>query len=135
MATSSLPWADDRPFRMAVSSQRDNQADQLLWHRCPLAPRTAGRPSNDGSTYASFVPGVPVVELEVRVGCGEIQRHGSNPTPTKPSRSEEHTSELQSHVNLVCSLLLEKKKAGQIPRSSTKNKQIGLLGLNVFVSL
>src|SRR5690242_21585765 len=26
------------------------------------------------------------------------------------NRSEEHTSELQSHVNLVCRLLLEKKK-------------------------
>src|SRR5690242_21295941 len=34
-------------------------------------------------------------------------------TPSDPSsvpRSEEHTSELQSHVNLVCRLLLEKKK-------------------------
>src|SRR5690242_20806938 len=28
-----------------------------------------------------------------------------------PVRSEEHTSELQSHVNLVCRLLLEKKNA------------------------
>src|SRR5690242_21419315 len=28
----------------------------------------------------------------------------------KTARSEEHTSELQSHVNLVCRLLLEKKK-------------------------
>src|SRR5260370_5940589 len=27
-----------------------------------------------------------------------------------PYRSEEHTSELQSHLNLVCRLLLEKKK-------------------------
>src|SRR5207237_4770432 len=27
-----------------------------------------------------------------------------------PQRSEEHTSELQSHLNLVCRLLLEKKK-------------------------
>src|SRR5690242_21071328 len=27
----------------------------------------------------------------------------------RPTRSEEHTSELQSHVNLVCRLLLEKK--------------------------
>src|SRR5260370_24645478 len=27
------------------------------------------------------------------------------------ARSEEHTSELQSHLNLVCRLLLEKKKA------------------------
>src|SRR5438477_8849965 len=30
--------------------------------------------------------------------------------PAKEIRSEEHTSELQSHVNLVCRLLLEKKK-------------------------
>src|SRR5260370_10529774 len=28
----------------------------------------------------------------------------------RPTRSEEHTSELQSHLNLVCRLLLEKKK-------------------------
>src|SRR2546430_7768801 len=31
----------------------------------------------------------------------------------KPSRSEEHTSELQSQSNLVCRLLLEKKKNTQ----------------------
>src|SRR2546427_5406186 len=30
--------------------------------------------------------------------------------PTRPGRSEEHTSELQSQSNLVCRLLLEKKK-------------------------
>src|SRR5690242_21055177 len=35
------------------------------------------------------------------------RRRGSSP------RSEEHTSELQSHVNLVCRLLLEKKKKKQ----------------------
>src|SRR5438477_2533476 len=31
----------------------------------------------------------------------------------RDARSEEHTSELQSHVNLVCRLLLEKKKTEQ----------------------
>src|SRR5215467_16289954 len=31
------------------------------------------------------------------------------------SRSEEHTSELQSPCNLVCRLLLEKKKIKEIP--------------------
>src|SRR5260370_2217127 len=31
-------------------------------------------------------------------------------TESLPFRSEEHTSELQSHLNLVCRLLLEKKK-------------------------
>src|SRR5438477_6158675 len=36
-------------------------------------------------------------------------------------RSEEHTSELQSHVNLVCRLLLEKKKTNKSMKiSSTK---------------
>src|SRR2546430_10765380 len=33
-----------------------------------------------------------------------------SPVQTKASRSEEHTSELQSQSNLVCRLLLEKKK-------------------------
>src|SRR5690242_21505975 len=36
-----------------------------------------------------------------------LDEHGL--APLSP-RSEEHTSELQSHVNLVCRLLLEKKK-------------------------
>src|SRR5690242_20872615 len=33
-----------------------------------------------------------------------------HPARVHDRRSEEHTSELQSHVNLVCRLLLEKKK-------------------------
>src|SRR5260370_9744340 len=39
-----------------------------------------------------------------RVGCGPCT------STIWPRRSEEHTSELQSHLNLVCRLLLEKKK-------------------------
>src|SRR5260370_16914074 len=35
------------------------------------------------------------------------------------ARSEEHTSELQSHLNLVCRLLLEKKKT---PHSTPSDK-------------
>src|SRR5438034_4612080 len=38
------------------------------------------------------------------------------------NRSEEHTSELQSHSDLVCRLLLEKKKKTQI-KSQTKTKK------------
>src|SRR5947207_3449240 len=34
----------------------------------------------------------------------------SGPRNEPPARSEEHTSELQSHSDLVCRLLLEKKK-------------------------
>src|SRR5438477_9457299 len=37
-------------------------------------------------------------------------------------RSEEHTSELQSHVNLVCRLLLEKKKKKKTIKTNIENK-------------
>src|SRR5256885_11951802 len=41
-----------------------------------------------------------------------VVRRGSprRSPPARPYRSEEHTSELQSPCNLVCRLLLEKKK-------------------------
>src|SRR5690606_42099763 len=37
-------------------------------------------------------------------------KHRAHHTTPGPGRSEEHTSELQSRENLVCRLLLEKKK-------------------------
>src|SRR5260370_14210835 len=37
-------------------------------------------------------------------------------------RSEEHTSELQSHLNLVCRLLLEKKKTRKLSAHSTRTR-------------
>src|SRR5260370_16628864 len=40
----------------------------------------------------------------------------------RQSRSEEHTSELQSHLNLVCRLLLEKKK--QKTKITVRKRQI-----------
>src|ERR1041385_9453674 len=41
----------------------------------------------------------------------------------RPSRSEEHTSELQSRLHLVCRLLLEKKKKTQ---NMTRAKHISM---------
>src|SRR5256885_8525019 len=41
----------------------------------------------------------------------------ANPVRSKGFRSEEHTSELQSPCNLVCRLLLEKKKINTQPHS------------------
>src|SRR5260370_5217741 len=40
-------------------------------------------------------------------------------TPEQRERSEEHTSELQSHLNIVCRLLLEKKKTQHMRGSDT----------------
>src|SRR2546427_9370198 len=45
-----------------------------------------------------------------RSPCVSKQRTCSTGTSIRSARSEEHTSELQSQSNLVCRLLLEKKK-------------------------
>src|SRR5256885_10531182 len=42
----------------------------------------------------------------------------STDAPCSTNRSEEHTSELQSPCNLVCRLLLEKKKQSPAPYES-----------------
>src|SRR5215216_8160646 len=50
-------------------------------------------------------------------------RHsGRRPMRRKRSRSEEHTSELQSPDHLVCRLLLEKKKNKKHKRYKSKKK-------------
>src|SRR5437016_6355577 len=46
--------------------------------------------------------------FERRIVISPLKRRRSSTTET--ARSEEHTSELQSLTNLVCRLLLEKKK-------------------------
>src|SRR2546422_8511460 len=51
---------------------------------------------------------------------------GSTPTRASPCRprSEEHTSELQSRLHLVCRLLLEKKKKKKHPRNGLHRDNI-----------
>src|SRR5260370_23480939 len=50
--------------------------------------------------------------LDTEPWCARAIVTGWSGSPDQPVtiRSEEHTSELQSHLNLVCRLLLEKKK-------------------------
>src|SRR5438105_8509506 len=40
------------------------------------------------------------------------------------SRSEEHTSELQSRVDLVCRLLLEKKKKNETENTDSRHQRL-----------
>src|SRR5690242_21377023 len=55
---------------------------------------------------------VPALRPNTANTTGRLPRLQRLATLFRPGgrRSEEHTSELQSHVNLVCRLLLEKKK-------------------------
>src|SRR5260370_3967581 len=50
------------------------------------------------------------VEAEGWGTLGELRAEILQNENLQHHRSEEHTSELQSHLNLVCRLLLEKKK-------------------------
>src|SRR2546429_4537046 len=61
----------------------------------------------------------PIVIAEAhRIGDGQGPSGGDGErspaqVAAEPVRSEEHTSELQSRLHLVCRLLLEKKKSNQ----------------------
>src|SRR5699024_11285373 len=79
----------------------------------------------DSSKNASHQTGFPVEVIDSKIGAyalGKMIRNGVKFEQAGKSykeivsiRSEEHTSELQSRFDLVCRLLLEKKK-----RTSTK---------------
>src|SRR5260370_2323062 len=47
---------------------------------------------------------------ETTGAVNDYRQRVESASPEEIERSEEHTSELQSHLNLVCRLLLEKKK-------------------------
>src|SRR5256885_8746949 len=57
----------------------------------------------------------------------ERRRHCAGEEVASPARSEEHTSELQSPCNLVCRLLLEKKKKTYLTSPLLSNQSRSLL--------
>src|SRR5436309_12115034 len=69
-----------------------------------------------------FRSGTRPSAIETRGSTWSSRRSGPIPRKTKQTRSEEHTSELQSRENLVCRLLLEKKKKKK-KKKPTQNKQ------------
>src|SRR5437016_10016309 len=80
-----------------------------------------------GGEFSGFQfgrPANPSGELSVRLFSDSsslnfifVQKAGGSAVISQP-RSEEHTSELQSLTNLVCRLLLEKKKKTQTRRTN-----------------
>src|SRR2546429_6932966 len=77
-----------------------------LRSHCPTTHRTCSWSTTTGASATSF-----------RAICSP--KAIASPPRTTPSRSEEHTSELQSRLHLVCRLLLEKKKKEQNTRLNT----------------
>src|SRR5438034_7013882 len=65
----------------------------------------------------TFWAGVVMALLIVyshRQNIARLRQGTENRFRTRKGRSEEHTSELQSHSDLVCRLLLEKKKNKEV---------------------
>src|SRR2546422_7032345 len=68
-----------------------------------------------GTVKLADIPGVPAQFTPVS-GQAKLRASSAGPVNGRPdvgftfTRSEEHTSELQSRLHLVCRLLLEKKK-------------------------
>src|SRR5689334_24653580 len=79
--------------------------------RSTLFPYTTlfrSRPTRSDTRRCSYGSSAPPVPR--RPHCPGYSRCTSCSRGSRPSRSEEHTSELQSQFHLVCRLLLEKKK-------------------------
>src|SRR5688572_31985418 len=77
-----------------------------LGSACPLRRFSEVNPSSDWSLMKLSI--WTFIECFSPSGTHKKDVFPRNEMPT--SRSEEHTSELQSQSNLVCRLLLEKKK-------------------------
>src|SRR5437763_887556 len=77
-----------------------------------LLPYSAHSPANfvKPREYSPPAPPVPWQELQQTAGSCTTSRRQPVPGSPPPLRSEEHTSELQSPMYLVCRLLLEKKQ-------------------------
>src|SRR2546427_9313251 len=65
--------------------------------------------------WAAWAPGLSERSQWLGWADAPYLPHGGD---TPALRSEEHTSELQSQSNLVCRLLLEKKKTAHLTRSN-----------------
>src|SRR3989449_8439415 len=76
--------------------------------RSQITSSTISRPALSKSAV-SRRPGERA-QTDLGVGAGPSSRFNTGACRSRCSRSEEHTSELQSRLHLVCRLLLEKKK-------------------------
>src|SRR2546426_7705559 len=90
--------------------------------RSPLFPYTTL--SRSPSLAAPPLEPQRLEHIEAAVGLLQVDVHDERVVARRGilqsgQRSEEHTSELQSPCNLVCRLLLEKKKGRSSPKIAT----------------
>src|SRR5260370_28543454 len=92
--------------------------------RSTLFPYTTLFRSRDAHLVVEEIPQPQVIVSLGQGNQGKQVAHGARDLG-RP-RSEEHTSELQSHLNLVCRLLLEKKKKYTIEMNIITSSRVGI---------
>src|SRR2546427_9227919 len=99
----------ERLLRKAIIYIRQSSPNQVLHHQ-ESQRRQYGLV--DRARDLGFQQVIVIDEDLGRTGSGFVERPGFQRLVAEvcSGRSEEHTSELQSQSNLVCRLLLEKKK-------------------------
>src|SRR5438034_6905805 len=77
-----------------------------------ITRRAPGRRARRARAVARPTMPPPTIAMSWIMALSRLleRREGGRPPDLVDDRSEEHTSELQSHSDLVCRLLLEKKK-------------------------
>src|SRR6266540_3090380 len=111
-----MPQRESPTRRHSASSIRERCGTGLLRRR-----RRRLRPvSSHRSSMVS--PSTRAPRSIVCRSCGARTASAARCPSRRLPRSEEHTSELQSHHDLVCRLLLEKKKKKLIEKTQTKKK-------------
>src|SRR5207237_9312665 len=89
--------------------------------------------------YTTLFRSLPNLEAILSLGAGVDHLIGDPELPSVPiirvvdqdlteRRSEEHTSELQSHLNVVCRLLLEKKNDAPAAARARRAQHLALRG-------
>src|SRR5690606_41471638 len=104
-----VPSAANRRVLHAVASRRSSDLtpcecpafrdSHQIWYALPDFHTTQARQTRHS-----------VMANKETARGGRLTSQKSTKSTKSPARSEEHTSELQSRENLVCRLLLEKKK-------------------------
>src|SRR4051812_49512861 len=105
--------------RLSGHSYRADSGRMLRSEAAKAAPASSARRTDYTIVHAGHQYRLGPISFWIAVGSLVVMAGWSLATGTyfafhddvlSRLRSEEHTSELQSHVNLVCRLLLEKKK-------------------------
>src|SRR5207249_5342057 len=131
----TLIFAGSLTFSLAASAQKAMPSDEQL-----LRTYNANREISLVGTVVKYESNAAVppigAHLTIQTGSGQTDVHVGNAKVLEAGhlelhpgdnvrivRSEEHTSELQSRFDLVCRLLLEKKKKKKKYKQHKQNKK------------